>query len=298
MASMDPLYGIEVIEALQSALSPTLDLVFILFTLLGEDYVYMSLLAITYWCFNKKTGVELSYVLLASAYLNYWMKMSFGMDKPPSEYRIILKDDISYGFPSGHAQGAVTFWGWAGKKIGKAWGHILFFTLIFFIDLSRIYLGVHYLGDVLSGILFGGVFLIIAYKSMPYLERKLSRIPRLLRDYLLPLVSVLLFGLSSTVFPDVARGNSALICGNLFGFSLGVPLESKCIDSPMAISRRTKAIRAGVGLITVFGLYLVMSFLLDALSLDTLVYIQFLKYAIVAFTIAFIEPLIFRYIQK
>jgi membrane-associated phospholipid phosphatase len=295
---MEILFGIEVIEALQSALSPTLDLLFILFTLLGEDYIYMSLIAITYWCFNKKTGMELSYVLLVSAYLNYWMKMSFRMDKPPSEYRIILKDDISYGFPSGHAQSAVTFWGWAGLKIGKACARILFFTLIFLIGLSRIYLGVHYLGDVLSGILFGGVFLIIAYKCMPYLESKLSRIPRWLREYLTPLISVLLFGLSLAAFPDITRGNSALICGSLFGFSFGFSLESKHVNFSIDINRWTKAIRSLVGLVTVFGLYLVISFVLNSLSLDTAVYIQFLKYAIVAFAIAFIAPLMFRFIQK
>jgi hypothetical protein len=47
MFDVDILFRTKVIEALQSALSPTLDLLFILFTLLGEDYIYMSLIAIT-----------------------------------------------------------------------------------------------------------------------------------------------------------------------------------------------------------------------------------------------------------
>jgi membrane-associated phospholipid phosphatase len=295
---MEVLLGTEIIEALQSAISPTLDLPFILFTSLGEDYIYMSLIAITYWCFNKKAGVKLSYVLLVSAYLNYWTKMSFKMDRPPSEYRIMLKDAITYGFPSGHAQSAVTFWGWAGLKIRKAWTRIVFFVLIFLIGLSRIYLGVHYPGDVLGGMLFGAVFLVVAYKTIPYLESRLSSIPRCLRDYLTPLICIFLFGLSLAVFPEITRGNSALICGTLFGFSFGFSLESKHANISMDVNRWTKAIRSVVGLSTIFGLYLMMSFILNLLSLGAVIYMHFLKYAIVAFTIAFIMPYIFKSIKK
>jgi membrane-associated phospholipid phosphatase len=295
---MGVLFGTEIIEALQSALSPTLDLLFILFTLLGEDYIYMSLIAITYWCFNKRAGVQISYVLLVSAYLNYWLKMSFKMDKPPSECRIILEDDVSYGFPSGHAQSAATFWGWAGLKIRKAWMRIFFFSLIFLIGLSRIYLGVHYLGDVLGGMLFGAVFLIVAYKTIPHLESKLGSIPRWLRDYLMPLISVLLFGLSLAVFPDIARGNSSLICGSLFGFSFGYSLESKQVNISVNVNRWTKVIRSLVGLIIVFGLYSIISSILNFLSLGAIVYLNFIKYALVAFAIAFVTPLVFKFIKK
>jgi membrane-associated phospholipid phosphatase len=295
---MGVLFGTEIIEALQSALSPTLDLLFILFTLLGEDYIYMSLIAITYWCFNKRAGVQISYVLLVSAYLNYWLKMSFKMDKPPSECRIILEDDVSYGFPSGHAQSAATFWGWAGLKIRKAWMRIFFFALIFLIGLSRIYLGVHYLGDVLGGMLFGAVFLIVAYKTIPHLESKLGSIPRWLRDYLMPLISVLLFGLSLAVFPDIARGNSSLICGSLFGFSFGYSLEYKHVNISVNVNSWTKVIRSLVGLIIVFGLYSIISYILNFLSLGAIVYLNFIKYALVAFAIAFVTPLVFKFIKK
>jgi len=295
---LDALFGTEVIEALQSAFSPAFNLLFVFFTLLGEDYVYMSLIAVMYWCINKRGAVKTAYILLACAYLNYWLKMSFKMDKPPSEYRIILKDDISYGFPSGHMQTAVTFWGWLGFKSQKSWMHLLFLILISLIGLSRIYLGVHYFGDVLGGALFGAVFLIGTYKTAPYLEDKLNSIPEGLRNYLTPLISVLLFGLSLAAFPDTTRGDSALICGTLFGFSLGVPLESKHVNISMAISRRTKTIRAVVGLMIVSGSYLMLSLILNSLSLNAQVFIGFLRYVIVAFAITLITPSIFKFIER
>ena len=295
---MDILFGTGAIEALQSVLSPTLDLLFIFFALLGEHYIYMSLIAITYWCFNKRAGVQISYVLLLSAYLNYWLKMSFRMDRPPSEYRIILKDDVSYGFPSGHSQSAVTFWGWAGLNVKKAWARMIFFALILLISSSRIYLGAHYVGAVLGGMLFGAVFLVVAYKAMPYLESGLGSIPSWLRDYLMPLISVLLFGLSLAVFPDVTRGNSTLICGSLFGFSVGFSLESKYANISVTVNRWTKVIRSVVGLTTVFVFYWMISSILNFLSLGAVVYLDFIKYALIAFVIAFIMPLVFKLSKK
>jgi membrane-associated phospholipid phosphatase len=298
MFNLDILFGTGAIEALQSVLSPSIDLLFIFFAFLGEHYIYMFLIAITYWCFNKRAGVQISYILLLSAYLNYWLKMSFKIDRPPSEYRIILNDDVSYGFPSGHSQSAVTFWGWSGLKIKKAWANIIFFALIFLVGLSRIYLRVHYPGDVLGGIIFGAVFLIVAYKAVPHLESKLGSVPSWLRDYLAPLISVLLFGLSLAVFPDVARGNSALICGSLFGLSVGFSLESKRVNISVNVNRWIKVIRSVVGLVIVFGLSLMISFVLNFLSLGAVVYVNFIKYAILAFAIAFITPLTFKFIKK
>jgi membrane-associated phospholipid phosphatase len=290
---MEILFGIEVMKALQAALSPTLDRLFIFFTLLGEDYIYLALIAIMYWCFSKRRGVRMAYVLLVGAYLNYGLKMTFNMDRPPSEYRIIQKDDLSYGFPSGHTQNAVTFWGWMGFTNRRAWRRVLFLVLIFLIGLSRIYLGVHYLGDVLGGLLFGAIFSIGAYKSVPYLEKRFNRIPTVLRDYLMPFVALLLFGLSLAIFPDTTRGDSTLICGTLFGFSLGVPLESKHVNLSMDTTPRAKVIRSMVGLAIVFGLYLITLFGLNSLSFGTLVYTQFVRYAIVAFAMVFFAPLIF-----
>ena len=295
---MGVLFRTEMIEAFQSAFSPTYDFFFLFFTLLGEDYVYMSLIAIVYWCFSKKAGVQVSYVLLVSAYLNYWLKMSFKIDRPPSQYRIMLGEDISYGFPSGHSQSAVTFWGWAGLNVKKAWARMIFFALILLISSSRIYLGAHYVGDVLGGMLFGAVFLIVAYKAMPYLESELGSIPSWLRDYLTPFISALLFGLSLAVFPEIARGNSALICGSLFGLSFGFSLESKRVNFSVNVNRWTKIIRSVVGLVTVFVFSLMISVVLNFLSLGAVVYINFIKYALVAFSISFVIPLAFKFIKK
>jgi len=77
--------------------------------------------------------------------------------------------ETSGSFPSGHATIAVAFYGFityliltqARSKTAR-WGIIfLSYTGIILIGFSRLYLGVHYLSDVLAGYLVGGLWLLI-----------------------------------------------------------------------------------------------------------------------------------------
>ena len=75
----------------------------------------------------------------------------------------------SFSFPSGHATIAVAFYGFVGyllMRFVKNWNKraIIFFLtilVIMAIGLSRLYLGEHYLSDVMSGYLVGIMWLII-----------------------------------------------------------------------------------------------------------------------------------------
>jgi membrane-associated phospholipid phosphatase len=71
---------------------------------------------------------------------------------------------MSFGFPSGHASGAVAMWGGLAvifRKRALAWLAPFLVALIVF---TRLYLGVHFLADVLGGLLLGGLILLAAWK--------------------------------------------------------------------------------------------------------------------------------------
>ena len=71
---------------------------------------------------------------------------------------------ISFGFPSGHASGAVALWGGLAvifRKRALAWLAPFFVALVVF---TRLYLGVHFLADVLGGAVLGGLVLFFAWK--------------------------------------------------------------------------------------------------------------------------------------
>lgn len=84
------------------------------------------------------------------------------------EVRPVNIYESSYSFPSGHSYSAIAVYGLLTYLLYQKYKnkYILFFgaTLIIFIAYSRIYLGVHYLHDVLAGLFLGLLWLIITIK--------------------------------------------------------------------------------------------------------------------------------------
>jgi membrane-associated phospholipid phosphatase len=66
---------------------------------------------------------------------------------------------VGYGFPSGHAGNATVFWGGLALHSGSvaAWSMAVAFVVA--ISLSRVYLGVHFVADVLGGVVAGSLVL-------------------------------------------------------------------------------------------------------------------------------------------
>jgi len=72
-------------------------------------------------------------------------------------------DGVEHGFPSGHSSIAIAFWGALAFLFRKKWVIGLSIALMLLIPLSRIYLGVHFLADVLGGIILGAIILAAFY---------------------------------------------------------------------------------------------------------------------------------------
>jgi membrane-associated phospholipid phosphatase len=279
---------------MQAALSPAFDWLFIFFTLLGEDYFYIVLIGIVYWCFHKKGAVFFAYLILFSAYVNYFFKMLFNMDRPPPAYRIIDKTDISHGFPSGHAQSSTVFWTWSALRVRSKVLYFLSPFLIFMISLSRIYLGVHYPGDVIGGVMIGLVFTLVVFFTHPLIESFLGRFSSAFRQSIVPVVALLLFAVSLLIFPDTTRDDPATVCGGLFGFSLGVAFESKYVGFTTEKTGGKKRWRMLIGLVVIGVTYVGLAPILPS----TNVFTRFARYAIITFAAAFIVPLMFNYVEK
>jgi len=72
-------------------------------------------------------------------------------------------EHMEYGFPSGHSSIAIAFWGTLLCLFRQKWVRGICIALMILIPISRIYLGVHFLADVLGGIALGGLCWYIAY---------------------------------------------------------------------------------------------------------------------------------------
>ena len=115
---------------------------------------------------NKKVSLCICLNLILCSLLNYGLKNIISRPRP-DVLRLVFEN--GYSFPSGHAMASLAFYGFLifliykyfDKKNIKIILISLLSILIILIGLSRIYLGVHYLSDVLAGFFLALSYLII-----------------------------------------------------------------------------------------------------------------------------------------
>lgn len=155
--------------AIRSLAQPTLDAIAVVFTTLGGFAIMGSLsVAVCAWLLWR--GLRPEAALFAGTMtlgpaLGELVKALAGRERPPLEFaRIVPPTNLS--FPSGHALAAFLFFGTivfllftVDETLSLRTKAIVSAICVLFaiaISMSRVYLGVHYLADVVGGWLLGG----------------------------------------------------------------------------------------------------------------------------------------------
>mgnify|MGYP005690479513 FL=1 len=107
-------------------------------------------------------------LLFISGLINGFLKDYFQDPRPAMEFMLDPRIGQSYGWPSGHAQIAVTLWGLIAIEFKKNWLTTFCILMIGLVSFSRMYLGVHDIGDVFAGLLIGITILAIWYIASIY----------------------------------------------------------------------------------------------------------------------------------
>lgn len=126
---------------------------------------------------NKKTPLLIIMNLICSFILNQLAKLIFSRPRPIG---INLIEETGFSYPSGHAMISMAYFGFIAylifkSNINKLIKFILVTLLmitIILIGFSRIYLGVHYLSDILGGFFLSIVYLIIYIKILKISNKK------------------------------------------------------------------------------------------------------------------------------
>lgn len=141
---------------------PAMDHLFLAFSLLGDRPALCVISAfITLWLLLRREWHTLLHVLAATALafaLPMLMKHLFQTPRP----HFLMESPPSYAFPSGHAFSAVLCWGFLYIVVARQLDRelrpwLLAFALgvIVLTSASRIYLGVHWLSDIIGGLSLG-----------------------------------------------------------------------------------------------------------------------------------------------
>ena len=117
----------------------------------------------------KKEAFFVGCTVLVSV-LNYGFKLLIERPRPSNNLVIVVQDAEHSSFPSGHTSFYVVYFGFLiflmvykrkPNKIMRIIGVLICVFLIATIPLSRIYLGVHWMTDVIGGFLLGLIILLI-----------------------------------------------------------------------------------------------------------------------------------------
>ena len=121
-------------------------------TWFGYTTFYMIFLSIGYWLWSYRTFTRLAALIAISGLLNAYLKDFWQDPRPVFPPPLDPKAADSFGFPSGHAQLSVTLWIWLCVEMRKGWLWFVGVAMIGLICLSRLYLAVHDVEDILGGL--------------------------------------------------------------------------------------------------------------------------------------------------
>ncbi|AQL42555.1 hypothetical protein BV210_07455 [Halorientalis sp. IM1011] len=177
------------------ALPDPLVAAFALVTLLGDVATYFLLFSVLYWLGDRTPVigdrldrplivqvVALGFTALALVTV---LKHVFALPRPPGAgtpvavagvpdaLRPLVRGatvDDGYGFPSGHAIGSTAVYGGLGWLVADESDRRPLYagaTIAVLVSLSRVVVGVHYLGDVLVGVALGVALLLVVTRYFP-----------------------------------------------------------------------------------------------------------------------------------
>lgn len=118
--------------------------------------------------------VGLTSTLLGTGVSVYLLKILVARPRPGGSIPSIIES--SYSFPSGHAAGSMALYGFIAFLLFRAYPRhkkligVVVAGIILSIGFSRLYLGVHFLSDVLAGYVLGGLWLFIGIKITKRVE--------------------------------------------------------------------------------------------------------------------------------
>jgi peptidoglycan biosynthesis protein MviN/MurJ (putative lipid II flippase) len=229
------------------------------------------------------------YVILFSSYVALLAKTLFVMPRPPEYLHKVTEND--FGFPSGHALVSSGFWGYMGFRTRNSRIIIIGAIAVFLVSLSRLYLGVHYPGDVAGGIVIGLTVAYVFYKGetrVTSLFEKQDRTTKYLLALFLPAILVLI----ASLLGDLVKEQIEL---GLLIASIGVGylLEEEKIRFPDTKNKKHLIKRALVGIVILGMIFLVS----EILSLTYPVF-TYIKYILLGFSSVFIVPLVFTKLEN
>jgi membrane-associated phospholipid phosphatase len=245
----DAFFSTDPIVSLQRAIGADWELVGHGLALFGDSRLILVIAVMLFWYTVHHRPYQVLAASLLGAALGSVLKIIFDMARPADPDLLLYTTTTAPSFPSGHVVLATCFWGtlaWYGW-ISRWTAGVIIGVVMF----ARVYLGAHFIGDVVFGALVGLAWLVVFHRWIgPMLERidprKLSSVVAVamaLSFVVLPVTSTFPFGWE--------------IVGGLVGAGVGLILQERRIGfTPNLVSRSWQLAKVPIGIL---GILLVIA---------------------------------------
>lgn len=295
---------VNIVKFFQKASCSFLDGVNSVITVIGETSMLFMLFVAIYLCYRKEFAVKYLFFFMLSGLINGAIKSAVARPRPYTYDGVLdVRHTTGYSFPSGHSQNYALQATLIGieyskyeKRNSKRW--ILYSSLIvvgLLVAISRIYLGQHFLTDVLVGLCLGTILAFgfeTLFNLIPQKFKKIVTTQSVLLG-LIPIAMILIviieyLNLGSESMLDMFYTYLAIYVGLVVGYSVDKAYINYKEDAVWYV-QLCKIVIAVLGIVT-------LSFAFDWVSNQ--VVRNFYFYLTSTLYVTLVLPLLFKLIFK
>ncbi|NMB78287.1 MAG: phosphatase PAP2 family protein [Methanomicrobiales archaeon] len=263
--------------ALQSTAPGLAGIMFFISFVAGPTFL-MFIIPVILWCIDSRLGIRLMALYSISFGINSVIELFFHAPRPYWVSRDVtaFTSETSFSLPSCHAQVSATVFGYIAVWVKTRAAWIACIAVILLVGISRMYLGVHFLRDILGGWIVALVIILVALRygdaaaAWFYRQGVPARVlAALVLSGAVVVASqlvILSFGAwqvpaawsglalaqTGVAIDPISMGDALLAAGILFGALAGAGICADHLRYNAGGSRKHRAARAVLGLIVIF----------------------------------------------
>jgi len=304
-------FNLDWIRYLAEHRTPLATALFQLFTFIGELEGYVLVVTLIYAAYDKRLAFRLAVLVLVTMSVNHVLKTLIANPRPfvaegthAERWAVsgVKAEELAaeYSTPSGHAMAGSCFYSYLCASVKSRYLRAGAIATIILVGLSRPYLGVHYVEDVLMGWALGVPIALLAIRFGEKAALVWNRRSLLERGLLLVAASMVVLLATGPLYEESPHGQPlpfVSYLGLLSGIVLAYPLEARWVGfDPRSSTALRKAVRAAIGVALVIGTLLLLDWLFAHLASDASILgrvLRYVRYAAAGAAGMLLGPLVF-----
>ncbi|MBR5516317.1 MAG: phosphatase PAP2 family protein [Clostridia bacterium] len=293
----------ELLYWFESIRNPVFNAFFSAITWFGHELIPIGLICVMYWCINKKLAYRIGFSFFFSGISTQALKITFRIPRPwviDKNFSIVgdaKEAATSYSFPSGHTQSATSTYSSLALCTKKLWLRIILALTFVLVGISRMYLGVHTLNDVIVAMVLSLTVTLIVFKVSEKYENS-SKFDIII-SALIMLISAVVIIYSAVLYNKGTISHDSLedcVKSGASGvaFGIGYMIEKRFIDFDVRaknIGLQILKVAAGLGI--ALGLKSGLKYIVGESVVG-----DGIRYFILVFVIIVLYPLVIKAFSK